>query len=321
MKNTIFTLIICGLCLSSFAQTDITFTINHKLGSQPFSYNTPAQNNLGHDFMISRLEYYISSVTLTHDGGVQTAIEDLWILVDAAEPTVVPLGNFNMTTLETISYKIGVDSNANHSDPAAYPSGHPLAPVFPSMHWGWAAGYRFVAFEGKGGPGLDQTIELHGLGDQNYFEIQHSMDKTAVDNKIDIAVDADYVSMIEDIRVNGGVIVHGFNRQAQQLLENTRDFTFSLSSGNSAIRDQANIEVFNVFPNPTNNGVINIIVESASNTTYNITIRDMIGKSTFLKNEELIDHVLQVQLPTSGIFLVELYQDGNLVATRKVVLP
>ena len=79
---------------------------------------------------------------------METAIPNKWVLVNASEATEVDLGSHDVTNVEAVHFHIGVDSSVNHSDPASYPMGHPLAPVFPSMHWGWAAGYRFVAIEG-----------------------------------------------------------------------------------------------------------------------------------------------------------------------------
>ena len=41
---------------------------------------------------IDRLEYYLSSFVLIHDGGQQTAIEEAYVLADAFVDEVHPLG-------------------------------------------------------------------------------------------------------------------------------------------------------------------------------------------------------------------------------------
>ncbi len=200
MKN-IITLILCLATLLplSNAQNDINLSIFHKLANEEFNLNQAANNNLEHDFKITRLEYYISEISLIHDGGTETLIEDLWILVNASSKTEVELGNYDINTVEKIVFHIGVDPAHNHLDPSTYEASHPLAPKAPSMHWGWTAGYRFVALEGHGGPALDQLVQLHGLDDKNYFTTEVVLDKTAENGILNIQLDADYTRALEDI--------------------------------------------------------------------------------------------------------------------------
>jgi hypothetical protein len=142
-----FCAIFLALQLSTFAQNSILLHIHHKMGDLPFALNAGTQNNLGHDFEFTRLEYYLSGISIVHDNGINTQIDSLWILVNAAFPTEVDLGQHAITNVEAIHFFIGVDSLHNHGDPASYDPSHPLAPRNPSMHWGWASGYRFLALE------------------------------------------------------------------------------------------------------------------------------------------------------------------------------
>jgi len=232
MKKQLLGLVVLLLFLSitGFAQNSVQLNIHHKLGVTDFALETSAQNNLEHDLQFSRLQYYISEITLVHDGGMETPINFVWILVNAAESTQVDLGDYNIDSLEMIKFHVGVDKNHNHLDPATYQASHPLAPQFPSMHWGWASGYRFIALEGTAGPNLDQTFELHGLDDDNYFETSIPLNVIASNNEIVVNLDADYTRALEDIAVNAGVIVHGDDAEAKQSLENFRDYVFSPSS-------------------------------------------------------------------------------------------
>lgn len=51
---------------------------------------------------------------------------------------------------EGIRFTIGVDSIANHSDPAIWPNDHALSiMVGGSMHWTWNSGYIFIKVEGQ----------------------------------------------------------------------------------------------------------------------------------------------------------------------------
>ena len=80
----------------SWAQKDVKFHINHLLDGSPFAFNTAAQNSMGHDFDVSRLEYYISGIEITHDTGKVTSINDFWFLINPSQQTLVDLGNLNI---------------------------------------------------------------------------------------------------------------------------------------------------------------------------------------------------------------------------------
>jgi len=229
IKNILFCLVCCLFSLGMFAQNTVQLNINHQLGGADFGLNQAAENNLNNYFTVSRLEYYISNITITHDEGTETIIEDLHILVDASESGVLDLGSFPITDVESIRFYIGVDPLVNHDDPAAFPNDHPLAPKFPSMHWGWAAGYRYIALEGKGGsPDNLQTLEIHGLGDSNYSETPSIPLTASADNGVVVInLDADYTKLLENIDVSGGLIVHGEDGAAKQSLGNFRVFVFS----------------------------------------------------------------------------------------------
>ena len=155
--------------LQILAQNEVVFNIHQKMGEQSFQFNVPVKNNLGNDFEFTRLQYYISEISIIHDGGQKTDVEDFWLLVSADQDVSASLGVFNIEEVEAIHFYIGVDPGHNHANPADYPTGHPLAPQNPSMHWGWASGYRFIALEGKGSENLNQVVQLHGLWDDNYL--------------------------------------------------------------------------------------------------------------------------------------------------------
>src|SRR5210317_2115149 len=151
----IFTLILGLFMLTVFSQQDVILRLDHTLDGEKLqldeSYTHP---ELGYAFSITRLQYYVSEISIIHDGGQITAVEDTWLLVNASEGDDHNLGGLNITNVEGISFYVGVDHAHNHMDPTIWPAGHPLAPQNPSMHWGWTAGYRFACLEGKTGAGL-----------------------------------------------------------------------------------------------------------------------------------------------------------------------
>ena len=233
------------------AQQDVYLNIYHYLENQPFAFNQTASNDLDEDFQLDRLEYYVAEITLTYDGGQDTTIQDLWMLVDASENTEQFLGTFSFSTLESVSFGIGVQQSYNHLDPSTYPADHPLAPQLPSMHWGWLAGYRFVALEGK--VGTNDPLEIHALGDVNYHLQTVSTAGVVNGNDLVIKLAADYTEALSIIPLTGGVVFHGETDEAAQLMTNFATKVFSEADASAGVANHENVQV-NFYPNTVTTG-------------------------------------------------------------------
>lgn len=299
----------------SFAQQDVYLNISHFLGTTPFSFNSVASNNIGNDFKVTRLEYYISEITLTHDGGQQTKVDDLWILVNAGTPVNEFLGSLNVTALESVSFGIGVEQAYNHLDPASYPMTHPLSPKSPSMHWGWTPGYRFVAFEGKAGANLNLTFEIHALGDGNYFHPEIVTAGKISGSNLEINLDANYSNALSGINVSSGPISHGETGISVDALVNFSNSVFTESNNSpTGINNISQQNSFTVAPNPTNRMVsINSEIEGF----VDVRVVNILGKEVrFLSGVQAQD--LLLNLDSEGLYFVNLYQNGNLIGTQRV---
>ena len=321
MKKYLLLPLACLLMQTNiFSQNNVQFNIHHFLGEEDFEMEMGAQNNLGHDFNLHRLEYYISEITIIHDGGVFTPVEDVWVLVNADESTQVDLGSYDINQVEGMNMHIGVDPDHNHLDPASFPMDHPLAPKFPSMHWGWAAGYRFLALEGFGSSSYNQLIELHGLEDDNYFRVNIPVTANAEDGVISIDVDADYTRALEDIEVNGGIIVHGGIAQAQKALENFRDYVFSPSGTSTSSYEIKANNYFDVFPNPSVDGVINLKLDIDGNQQYQIRVTNSLGENIQNVVPGLNDNNPVIRLEQAGLYVITLMESGIPLQSKKVIV-
>lgn len=316
MKTAIFILSALTSCFLH-AQTNISLTFHHKLGSNNFQFNTAATNNLGNSFKLSRMEYYLTKFSIIHDGGQVTAVsEDTVALVNAGSITTsIALGSLNVTNIEGIKFHVGVHTPINHEDPALLPANHPLAPKSPSMHWGWTSGYRFIALEGLSGTNLNQTLELHGLGDVNYFETTVSAVGVSEAGGLVVHIDADYQRGLEDISINSGLIVHGETLQAATMIENFRDYVFSANALSVSIEENE-IVAFDVFPNPAKG---NILVSFPGNyTNARVVVTDFTGR--LIEIIEVANSIeTTLNLPESGIYFVNLYSGEQMIASEKVV--
>lgn len=318
-KIVLFLTAFLMLNLLGNAQNNVQLNINHKLSQVTFQFNDGAKNNMDHSFYASRLEYYISEISIIHDGGIETPVTGKYILVDASQSTEVDLGDFDVTEVEGINFHIGVDEAANHSDPASYSADHPLAPKFPSMHWGWAAGYRFIAYEGMGGATFNQLFQLHGLGDDNYFKTEISLAASANNGEVVINLDADYTRGLENVAVNSGPIVHGDYGDAKKALENFRDFVFSPSSETTSTIDFREVTRFEVFPNPAFNGTANLLLNADKDLNYEVSITDVLGRQIQRIEVMSSNSIIELEVPKQGMYFINLIKEGQPVISKKLI--
>lgn len=315
MKKFLFlTLLIASIALK--AQQDVYLKINHKLGNNAFSLGANAVNNLNNSFQFDRLEYYISEVTLVYDGAQDTTLSDLYFLVNASNNLNVLLGTFNFSTLESIKLGIGVDSARNHLDPTTYVGDHPLAMKTPSMHWGWAAGYRFIATEGKTGNNMSFGWELHAIGDKNYGYAEVITAGDVNGNDLVIALDADYEKALKDITVDASLLLHGENGDVVTLFRNFHTVVFTKGSPNISVLELEKID-FSMAPNPTNFSTKLILSDQLKDAIVNVT--DLTGKVIY--TEPIGDRQqLNLSVKTRGIYIVSLIYQGKVFKAEKLVI-
>lgn len=298
--------------------TQLQVKINHKLSNEDFAFSAEAENDSGDIFIFNRMEYYLSGFSLLHDG-TTTAIPDLHFLVKADENTVLDLGEVTIENLTEIRFHTGVAESVNHEDPAAWPADHPLAPQAPSMHWGWAAGYRFVAAEGKSGANLLQDFQLHGLGDDNYFEARVPVSVTITEEVTVIEIDADYTAALKGINVGSGVISHGETGEAKVCLENFRNEVFSATDTDTGIIDYGSVSEFSVFPNPAHFNTFSVAVKIAESQESEVRIYAADG--TLISVEKIVNAgTAEVRVPAAGIYFVRLAIAGETVGYEKVIV-
>ncbi|MDP3462690.1 MAG: T9SS type A sorting domain-containing protein [Bacteroidales bacterium] len=317
----ILLLSIAGLLfLTASSQTNLVLHFDQNVGENPLvlneEYTHPEE---GYNFSITRLQYYISEIEITHDGGQITAIEDTWLLVDAAEQSDFELGSYNISNVEGISFWIGVDEPHNHLDPTKYPEGHPLAPQNPEMHWGWAAGYRFACLEGKTGMNLLLTYQLHGLGDGNYRQVNLETGAMAVGGNLVIPILADYFGMYTDIDITGGLIEHGETGAAALFLQNFSKYVYSAYYFTGV--EESNFEGnMAIGPNPATNGLSKAFLSLPLGNNYTISVVDVTGRLIQSENIHGGNYSFNLSPGNAGLYFVNLLQNGILVATEKLVV-
>ncbi len=306
MKRILLSLILLTIFIGTgFSQNNIELNFIHEFEGQEFNISDPYTVTADYDLNINRLQYYISEIAVTHDGGQVTAIEDTWLLVNANEDSSYDLGSYDISTVESIGFWIGVDAAHNHLDPASYESGHPLAYTLPpSMHWGWAAGYRFVALEGKTGSSMLITYEIHALGDGNYTEVNVATGAVQDGSTLAINLGANYNELFNGLNVSGGVINHGETGTAVTLIDNLANDVFYAKDGANSIAELDKLSM-KVTPNPSD-GVSTIWLSESTSQPTTVTVFDLAGK--VINSETLrigsTSATLNVQEP--GMYIIQL---------------
>ena len=311
----IFFAFIFSVALFSQSTKELVLTIDHTMASAPLTSSSIGVNNLGNQFNFSRLEYYMGDIQVIYDNDSVFNYPEV-VLIDAldAATTNLYLGSQSLDSVTAVRFAIGVGTSLNHLDPSIYSSQSPLAPKSPSMHWGWSAGYRFIAAEGMGSSSLNQGFELHGLGDVNYAMQTISTSGVALGtDTLEIKLVANYDALTQGIAVGQGVISHGESGSARQSLVNMNNHVFSSSEGNAALSDKELEHLdFVIYPNPANGSfwltvplgsqieVINVLGQKIEHRTAEQT------KERFVINK-------------TGVYIVILRQ-GKSVSTERVII-
>ena len=153
--------------ISANSQKEIVLRLSHALNDSSFKYNQIFEVD-GNKNYYTRLQYYLSGFELEHDGGQATMLNNVYVLASGHISNYY-LGNFNISSLESISFDVGVDQIANSGNTTNYSAQHPLGPKSPPMDWGWPSGYFFVVTNGFTDTDNDNipetNFELHALGD------------------------------------------------------------------------------------------------------------------------------------------------------------
>lgn len=236
---------------------DVAVVIDHRMqGEKLRSGDVYAMGNATWYFKPRFLKYYLAEITVVHDGGKRTPLPNVYVLVDALEQDRYVLGSYAVSQVEALEFHVGVDRLSNHLDPTIYPPEHPLALKNPTMHWGWAAGYRFIAVEGSAGTSRDVVaadVQVHTVGNELYRKITLPVRSTQTPSGVDIQLTAEYSALFNNLDVAYGLIFHGLGEETVTMSDNMATRVFS--SPVTSVSDISNTHSISVWPVPTSGGV------------------------------------------------------------------
>ncbi len=105
------------------------------------------ENSASETLSFTRIAWLASGFSLTTASGETMVIPDSHAYISETGGHL-SLPGLPDEKIKAITFHIGPDKEANHSDPASHGAGHPLNPNLNKLHWDWQGGYIFLAIEG-----------------------------------------------------------------------------------------------------------------------------------------------------------------------------
>ena len=310
MKKIVLFFVLFNITLAAQPK-ELVLNFHHTMDGQALTNALVGINNLGNQFKYSRLQYYVDDIEIIYNQGDTFSYPGV-LLIDALseENTKVNLGSLDFNSISAVRFAVGVGPDLNNLDPSVYPTTHPLAPKFPSMHWGWPAGYRFVCAEGLGSASFNQTFELHGLGNGNFsMQTIPTSGTTLGNDTLLLNVEADYSELTKNITVASGTISHGETGDAFQALKNFNNDVFKSAEGNTALAVRENDwAALSIYPNPSNGEVFFTGLDGADLIIYN-ALGIVVYQSKLMESHPVL-------LKDSGMYLCLVSLNGLTKASK-----
>lgn len=319
MKNVFLLLSFALLALSLSAQKPVEVRLIQKAGNQDFTLNTTLSADAGYAYKPSRLQYYVSLPSVIHDGGQVSLASNRYFLVNAAGDVTLDFGEMNVQNIEGVIFSIGVDEERNHLDPSTYPAGHPLAHHNPSMHWGWAAGYRFLAFEGHVGANFIYGFDIHSIGNELFQTITLNTGAEEEDGKLVVTIQADYNKLLQGVDISGGLSSHGNLGPAGTIMHNIGNLVFSPLTPTSVVDETfAPAFSFSLAPNPSQDGFTQAVFDLPAGCYLQIS--DLAGRTISQQALPEGRSVQPLNAPGPGMYLTRIWREGKPLAAEKWVV-
>ena len=294
---------------------EVAVVINHLYDGEVLNFDNTYIVGDNIPIRFDRIEYYIHLNSLISNQNIATDLIDKYILVNANQ------NNYNIGDIElldddliSLNFNIGVEYNLNHADPSLQDSSHPLAPQFPSMHWGWAAGYRFAALEGMIDKNQDSVMETvfqyHPVDDSYYSDTITSEGIIENENNLTIFINANYDRLIENIGTDEGGVYHGIHEENGLLMDNFSQNNVFTVSENLNLKETYVSNT--VFPNPFSNTIQLNLNENSIVKVYN-SLGLLVDEFKFDKGQQQIN----TETLLNGIYILSIHSKSG---TEKIKL-
>lgn len=316
----LFSLIIAPMLVG--AQTHVVLRINNVYGNQPFYADNQDHGYTdwdGNAITFNRSSYYLSEFRFSDGTTIDTLAESHTLV--KSEITEYYIGTTSVSNITDMTVGVGVDEPYNHLDPATYAAEHPLAHQIPNMHWGWTAGYKFLALEGNvdsdGDGSTDAMFQFHALEDPNYQK------NVSIDPYVEMAGDTAYIwinvdhkGWIQSVNVPSAGVLHGSHPETDQMMDNSGIAPVFQPYSTVGIEDNSNHSYTFVDYRKTYAPTIRYMFEGVRNVDVQIT--DMNGR--IIESEGGLNPQGEFNIwsePASGIYLYSFISEGKVLVSEK----
>ena len=322
-------LLLAAFAATAFSQnSQVMCSFDHKVGADTLVLNQTVFSIWNNKKVkLSRAEFYISEVEIHHADNTVMPLTDQYLLVRANTPVAeFDLGTWPVTAAHGATLHLGVPQAVNHLDPATYPVSHPLALKNPTMHWGWSAGYRFMALEGKvdnNGDGVPETaFEFHNLGDALYKTLELTGMKEAENGVLHLHFVIDYAQLFKNLAMTGNLIQHGSAALNVSMMNNGATQNFLQMAATSATHEvEANSLNVKASPNPAGAETL-IEYELPASALLDLTVTNTLGQTVRNLNGLSASGSLRLETATlpEGIYQYAFYENGQLLARKQLMV-
>ncbi len=307
----------------------VIFTFEHKAGNTDLILDTTIFSVWNNKKMkITRAQLYLSEMELQLPNGLVQPLTDHYLLISASEKQVnYDMGNWPVTSIGGATLHVGVPKEINHSDPSLWPPRHPLTLQDPSMHWGWAGGYRFLVVEGKVDNDNDDIpetpFEYHSLGDNLYKAVVTTGIVGAQNGILRVTFTLDYARLFNGLNLKKDLIQHGNGDQNIIMMNNAETAGFIYLANTSTTKGlEDDSVVIHVLPNPSDDvATIQYFLENISGQT-DVLVYNANGQLVYT-NKGLIP-ATSFNLPTAalpnGVYQLTLWDNGRLLGQKTLLI-
>ncbi len=314
---------------TAFSQNNhVVFSFDHKVGADALVLNQTVFSIWNNKKVtLSRAEFYLSEAEIHHPDGMIMPLTDQYLLVNAKTPAAeFDLGFWPVDAAHGVTLHIGVPQAVNHNDPVLWPANHPLAPQNPTMHWGWAAGYRFMAIEGKvdnNGDGVPETsFEFHNLFDELYRSLDLTGIKEAENGVLHLHFVLDYAQLFKNMAMTGSLIQHGKFAPNVSMMNNAATANFITLTATSATHAlQANSLNIKASPNPAN-AATSLEYSLPASGTIDLILTNTLGQTVRKLTGLSIAGTIQLETATlsEGLYHIAFYEKSHLLARKQLIV-
>ncbi len=311
MKSLLLATILV-LFTGTLSAAEVNLNLDYHVDGKEFKMNQEYTNTKDINYKITRFEYYMCGLKFDD-------LElDNYILANGNYENY-SLGEYDINEINRVTMSFGVKKEDNiNQDPNKYGPLHPLGPKNPSMHWGWAAGYRFWVVEGvvdhdKDGI-YDKSFQYHILGDEAFRTMSFDVDAVSKSGVIDINIDFDIQKLLLPVDMTKFVAYHDFYNNLPEIREfiNNIEESDVITSKTTSSVEMANKSI-ELFPNPTVN-FLNLGSQYLNSSYDIITIDGLTAQSGTINS-----NIIELKDLTTGTYFIRISDSKGNINTAKFV--